>query len=182
MVPRGTWIWVLAFLPLVGLLLSACGDFGAPEPGSRPAPDLGAIVDERVQSLIKDDIALLRAVAREGAAKTAPPASPSLSLAEAVQGLARSAQEPEWDNLQASIDAYMVANYYTTLPAGEELDRARDTSTNDFSALTGTLDLESGSSGGGALVRDTTTRFFYCWDTTGLILLQDSEATLDCTR
>ena len=173
---------MLALLPLAGLLLSACGAFGASEREPRPAPDLEAIVDERVQSLIQDDIALSRAVAMDGKADITPPASPALSLAEAVQGLARSAQAPEWDNLQASIDAYMVANSYTTLPAGEELDGARDTSTDDFSALTGILDLETTGPGGGALMRDTTTIQFYCWDSTGLILLQDFEATQDCTR
>ena len=140
---------MLALVPLVGLSTSACGDFGASEPGASPAPDLGSIVDERVQSLIQDDLALLRAVANEGKAKTAPP-PPSRSLAVAVQGLARSAQAPERDNIQLSIDAYMVANGYATLPTGEELDRSGDTSTNDFSALTGILNLETtGASGGG---------------------------------
>ena len=139
-------------------------------------------MDERVQSLIKDDLALLRSVAAEGPAKTAPPVPPSRSLAEAVAGLARTAKEPEWDNLQASIDAYMVANGYTVLPTGEELDGERDTSTNDFSAATGTLGLVTTGPGGGALMRDTTTKYFYCWDVTGLILLQDDAATPDCTR
>ena len=41
------------------------------------------------------------------------------------------------------MDAYMVANDYTTLPSGEELDGVGDTSTNDFSTLTGILDLET---------------------------------------
>ena len=170
----GTWVWTLALLPLAGLLFSACG---VSEPEPRPAPDLGAIADERVQSLIKDDLALLRSVANEGKTDAAPPAAPLLSLREAVQALEQNAQAPEWDNVQASIDAYMVANRYTTLLAGEELDGAGDTSTNDFSALTGTLDLETG-----AFMRGATTSYFYCWDRTGWILLQDVVATRDCTR
>ena len=135
-----------------------------------------------MQSLLKDDLALLRSVAAEGAAKTAPPAPPSRSLAEAVAGLARTAKEPEWDNLQASIDAYMITNGYTVLPTGEELDGERDTSTSDFSASTGTLGLEITGPDGGTLMRGTTTKYFYCWDVTGLILLQDDAATPDCTR
>ena len=74
-----------------------------------------------------------------------------------MQGLKRSGQAPEWDNIQASMDAYMAANNYTTLPAGEELDGAGDTSTNDFSESTGTLDLETG-----AFMRGATTGYFYC--------------------
>ena len=91
--------------------------------------------------------------------------------------MARRAQAPERDNIQASIDAYMVAKKYTTLPSGEELDGAGDTSTDDFSASTGTLDLETG-----AFMRGATTRHFYCWDKTGWILLQVIVATQDRTR
>ena len=120
---------------------------------------------------------MLRSVANEGKVDAAPPAAPPPSLGEAVQGLVRSAQAPERNNVQASIDAYMVANKYTTLPSGGELDGAGDTSTNDFSASTGTLDLETG-----AFMRGATTRHFYCWDRTGWILLQDIAATQDCTR
>ena len=173
---------MLALLTLAWLLFSACGVTGASEPEPRPAPDLGAIVDERVQRLVKDDIALLRSVANEGKADAAPTAAPPLSLGEAVQALEQNAQAPERDNVQASIDAYMVANNYTTLPAGEELDGAGDTSTNDFSALSGTLDLETPGPSGGAFMRGATTSYFYCWDRTGWILLQDVVATQDCTR
>lgn len=86
-------------------------------------------------------------------------------------------QAPERDNVQASIDAYMGDSNYSTLPVGEELDGPEDTSTNDFSALTGTLDLETG-----AFMRGDTTSYYYCWDSTGLILVQDVVATPDCTR
>ena len=107
-----------ALLTLAWLSFSACGVIGASEPEPVPARDLGAIVDERVQRLIKDDIALLRSVANEGKADASPPAAPPLSLGEAVRALKQNAQAPERDNVQASIDAYMVANNYTTLPAG----------------------------------------------------------------
>ena len=69
------------------------------------------------------------------------------------------------------MDNMMTDKSVTSVTA---LDLATDTSTNDFSA-TGSLDLTG-------YLRETTTTYFYCWDSTGLITAQDEAATADCTR
>ena len=93
------------------------------------------------------------------------------------------AQAAEQDNVQAAIDAYMADNSKAVLTGGAGdgfLILAGDTSSNDFSTG-GTLDLETVGPSGGAFMRATSTRYFYCWDATGLVLSQDTAATLDCT-
>ncbi|MFQ5933248.1 MAG: hypothetical protein ACE5KI_01230, partial [Dehalococcoidia bacterium] len=80
------------------------------------------------------------------------------------------AQAAERDNVQTAIDTLMADTASTTVTA---LEGATDTSTNDFGA-TGTLDLTG-------YLRETTTTYFYCWDTGGLVKSLDAAATLDCT-
>ena len=91
------------------------------------------------------------------------------------------ARAAEWDEVQQSIDTYIADNLLVTLPAGDFLDLAGDSSTDDFSTG-GTLDLETPGSAGGSFMRGTSTVYFYCWDSSGLLLIQDAESTLDCTR
>ena len=87
------------------------------------------------------------------------------------------ARAAERDNIQAAIDTYMADNGYALLPTGEENDTAAGFSSNDYTTATGILDLETG-----LYLRTTTTSYFYCWDSTGLITAQDEAATADCTR
>ncbi len=95
------------------------------------------------------------------------------------------ARAAEWDEVQQSIDTYIADKYLVVLsglPKEGFLDEASHWSTNDFSEPTGTLDLESPGTAGGAFMRGATTEYFYCWDITGKVLLQDATSTLDCTR
>ncbi len=91
------------------------------------------------------------------------------------------ARASERVEVQQSIDTYIADNYLKTLPAGDVLYLPGDSSTNDFS-LSGTLNLESPGSAGHPFMRGTSTVYFYCWDNTGLVLLQDGASTPDCTR
>lgn len=84
--------------------------------------------------------------------------------------------------IQGAITRYMRDYGYVALPSAEANDGAADTSTNDFSAATGILDLESVGPGGFPFVTATTTRYFYCWNTSGVVTVQDIVATLDCSR
>ena len=94
---------------------------------------------------------------------------------------ARAAEKVE---VQQAIDTYIADKYLVVLPGvlgADALDEASDSSTNDFSTG-GTLDLESPGTAGASFMRDTTSVYFYCWDITGKVLLQDATSTLDCTR
>ena len=95
------------------------------------------------------------------------------------------ARAAEGVEVQQSIDTYIADNYLIRLsgaPTEGFLDDPSDWSTNDFSLLTGTLDLESPGTAGASFMRDSYTVYFYCWDDTGKVLLQDATSTLDCTR
>ena len=91
------------------------------------------------------------------------------------------ARAAELVEVQQSIDTYIADNYLVTLPPGDFLDGPLDWSTRDFSTG-GTLDLESPGSAGASFMRGTNTVYFYCWDNTGLVLLQDATSTPNCTR
>ena len=100
-------------------------------------------------------------------------------------GGVEAARAAEWDEVQQSIDTYIADGYLVTLsgsPGQGFLDLPGDSSTNDFTEVSGILDLESPGTAGGAFMRGATTEYFYCWDNTGLVLLQDSTSTVDCTR
>ena len=84
------------------------------------------------------------------------------------------AKAAERDNIQTAIDTYMADQGLTVVVANIA---ALDTSEEDFSTATGTLDLETGG-----YLRQYTLTYFYCWDTAGLVTNQDTAATLDCTR
>ena len=95
------------------------------------------------------------------------------------------ARAAEWDEIQQSIDTYIADKYLVMLPGvagADSLDGPLDWSTNDFSNTSLALDLESPGTAGGAFMRGPTTEYFYCWDITGLVLLQDATSTVDCTR
>ena len=94
------------------------------------------------------------------------------------------ARAAEKVSVQQSIETYIADNYLKTLSGAPQegfLDAASDWSTNDFT-VTGTLDLESPGTAGASFMRGPTTEYFYCWDITGKVLLQDAASTLDCTR
>ena len=78
----------------------------------------------------------------------------------------------ERTNVQKGIDLYMTDNALSTITANI---LAADTSTNDFSTATGLVDLSP-------YLRMDSSIYFYCWDATGRITVQDDVATLDCTR
>ncbi len=94
------------------------------------------------------------------------------------------AQAAERDNIQAAIDTYMADNSYANLPGTAQND-ANDlvggSSTRNFTT-TGILDLESAGPTGGSFLRSPTTTYWYCWDITGLVTVQDTATTTDCTR
>ena len=95
------------------------------------------------------------------------------------------ARGAEFNEVQQSIDTYIVDNYLAVLsgaPTEGFLDQPGDSSTNDFSFVSGVLDLESPGTAGASFMRGTSTVYFYCWDNTGKVLLQDATSTLDCTR
>ena len=83
------------------------------------------------------------------------------------------AQAAERENIQAAIDNMMADTGATTVTP---TDTAGGSSTNDFSTSSGILDLEAG-----AYLRTVTTKYFYCWTTTGLVNSLDTSATVDCT-
>ena len=88
-------------------------------------------------------------------------------------------------SVQQSIETYIADNYLTRLsgaPPQGYLDDTSDWSTDDFTFASGTLDLESPGTAGASFMRRPTTVYFYCWDDTGKVLLQDATSTLDCTR
>ena len=88
------------------------------------------------------------------------------------------AQAAERDNIQTAIDTYMADNALAALPDPADTNvLVGDTSTGDFTAGTGVLDLETGS-----YLRTATMTYFYCWDSTGLVTNQDTAATVNCTR
>ena len=96
------------------------------------------------------------------------------------------AQAAERDNIQASIDAFMADNNYAKLPdlaglGAEANDAAGQSSSNNFST-TGLLDLESVGPSGGNFTRAPFTSYWYCWDVSGLVTVQDLGTTTDCTR
>lgn len=78
----------------------------------------------------------------------------------------------ERDNVQTAIDIYMADNGVVTVPANII---PMVSSTNDFSAATGVLDLSS-------YLRKDTTEYFYCWGGDGWVRAQDKVATANCTR
>lgn len=82
------------------------------------------------------------------------------------------AKEAERDNLQTAFDTYRANNGGTTVTANILFI---DTSSNDFSAATGIVNLSP-------YMRRDATEYFYCWDSSGLITNQDPVATPDCTR
>ena len=88
-----------------------------------------------------------------------------------------SAQAAEWDNIQVAIDAYMADQGLAALPAADANNTLLGSSSNDFTAATGVLDLETGG-----YLRTSTSTYYYCWDTTGRVTAQDTAATVDCTR
>ena len=94
------------------------------------------------------------------------------------------ARAAELVEVQQAIDTYIADKYLVVLPgvAGADAhDGPLATSTNDFSTG-GILDLESPGTAGASFMRGPTTEYFYCWDITGKVLLQDAASTLDCTR
>ena len=94
------------------------------------------------------------------------------------------AKAAERDNIQASIDAFMADNSYSTLPGTAQEaanDQAGGSSSNNFST-TGILDLESNGPSGGNFMRATSTSYFYCWSVSGLVTVQDLTTLADCTR
>ncbi len=97
-------------------------------------------------------------------------------IVPAVAGFANKGDEggkaDERDNVQKGMDLYLADNGVTTVTANV---LAADTSTNDFSASTGIVDLST-------YLRTDTSVYFYCWDATGQITAQDDVATGDCTR
>lgn len=84
--------------------------------------------------------------------------------------------------IQSAIRAYMQDNGFAALPASEVNDLAGNFSTNDFSAATGILDLESVGPSGFPFLDEPTTTFFYCWESTGVVTVQDTAAIPDCSR
>ena len=84
--------------------------------------------------------------------------------------------------IQDAITAYMRDNRFRVLPSGEANDLVSGFSTNDFSAATGKLDLETLGPRGFPCMKATTTIYFYCWDIFGAVTVQDIVATLDCAR
>ena len=94
------------------------------------------------------------------------------------------AQAAERDNIQAAIDTYMADNSYAALPGTAQKDANNlvgGSSSRDFTT-TGILDLETAGPSGGAFLREPTSTYWYCWDLTGLVTVQDTATTTDCTR
>ena len=92
------------------------------------------------------------------------------------------AEAAERDNIQTSIDTYMADNSLAALPAADSNDQAGGSSSNDFSTG-GILDLETVGPSGGSFMRATSTTYWYCWNTQGLVTVQDAAtSTADCTR
>ena len=96
--------------------------------------------------------------------------------------LPQPAADVERETIQNAIRAYMQDNGFVALPSSEVHNQVGDTSTNDFSAATDTLDLESVGPSGLPFLAEPTTTYFYCWDPTGAVTAQDRVATLDCSR
>ena len=80
------------------------------------------------------------------------------------------AKAAERDNIQSAIDTFMTDTSVTAVTAR---DAATATSTNAFGAGA-PVDLTT-------YLRETNTKYFYCWDSTGLIKSLDEVSTLDCS-
>ena len=74
------------------------------------------------------------------------------------------AKAAEQENVQTAFDTYMADQGVTTVAANANPNNA----TNDFSA-TGVVDLSS-------YLRKDTTKYYYCWNSAGLITKQDVAA------
>lgn len=81
------------------------------------------------------------------------------------------AQAAEADSVQTAIDTYMADQTppLATLPGGD-FPTATDNSTNNFGAG-GILNLTG-------YLRNTTTVYYYCWDSAGVVTRQDLAAAL----
>ena len=86
------------------------------------------------------------------------------------------AEDAEWDNVQAAMDTMMADRDVITVTASASADQ-----TNDWTALP----LPSGNElfgGATSYLRATSTVYYYCWDSTGLVTSQGggSVATTTC--
>lgn len=86
------------------------------------------------------------------------------------------AKASERDQIQTSIDSYMADTGIGVLPGANANNLATGTSAANF-GTGGVLNLVTGG-----YLRESTSKYFYCWDTAGFVKAQDAAATADCTR
>ena len=92
--------------------------------------------------------------------------------------IAQDPRQAEWDTVQTGVDSLMADQKITRV-----LRPPSDTSQNDFTVLPKYTfpDGVTGNVFASHYIREGKTTFFYCWETTGKITRQDTEAKPGCT-